>query len=271
MSPDDLDKRVSLLESRLDQVCVFIGSVISSYCMDEVKSLKQKVDQLDSNNKHSIKEIWKKIEDKGIEKIAESGVKNTTDVTFNIKEMKMKEKTARNFFNIKKSRGINIISIRDRNISSREISTDCLDGLSSLMREYKSVTLCECFAYCDQIVNLVFSQSFNTSNVINMKCMFHGCEYLTSLDLSSFDTANVTDMSYMFMNVNVLLLLTYQRLTQVKLQTWDICFMDVLGLFHLTYPHSTQVMLQIWGICLKHVRALLHLTYAHLRQVKLQA
>ena len=40
-------------------------------------------------------------------------------------------------------------------------------------------------------------EKFNTSNVIDMNCMFNGSQAIT-LDLSSFDTSNVIDMSSMF-------------------------------------------------------------------------
>ena len=40
--------------------------------------------------------------------------------------------------------------------------------------------------------------NIDTSNVTDMRAMFNGCLYLTSLDLSNFDTSNVVDMSSMF-------------------------------------------------------------------------
>ena len=40
--------------------------------------------------------------------------------------------------------------------------------------------------------------NIDTSNVTDMRSMFNGCSYLTSLDLSNFDTSNVVDMSSMF-------------------------------------------------------------------------
>ena len=38
----------------------------------------------------------------------------------------------------------------------------------------------------------------NTSEVTSMNDMFHGCNKLTSLDLSNFNTAKVTEMIAMF-------------------------------------------------------------------------
>ena len=45
---------------------------------------------------------------------------------------------------------------------------------------------------------------FNTAKVKRMEWMFHGCNGLTTLDLTNFNTANVTDMSYMFDGCNYL-------------------------------------------------------------------
>jgi len=40
--------------------------------------------------------------------------------------------------------------------------------------------------------------NFDTSNVTDMSSMFHACKSLTSLNVSKFDTSNVTNMSAMF-------------------------------------------------------------------------
>ncbi len=46
--------------------------------------------------------------------------------------------------------------------------------------------------------------NFDTSNVTNMKSMFHGCTRLEVLDVSSFDMTNVTKVLYMFESANKL-------------------------------------------------------------------
>ena len=45
---------------------------------------------------------------------------------------------------------------------------------------------------------ILFSDKFNTENVITMNSMFKRCSNLTNLDLSFFNTNKVTDMAYMF-------------------------------------------------------------------------
>ena len=46
--------------------------------------------------------------------------------------------------------------------------------------------------------NIIFGDSWDTSNVTNMNEMFSRCEGLISLDVSNFNTSQVTDMSGMF-------------------------------------------------------------------------
>ena len=53
------------------------------------------------------------------------------------------------------------------------------------------------FYECTSLTSLDLS-SLNTSNVTNMKSMFHYNYNLTSLDVSNLNTSNVTNMSYMF-------------------------------------------------------------------------
>ena len=49
----------------------------------------------------------------------------------------------------------------------------------------------------EYIENIILDE-YDTSNVMDMRCMFYGCSSLESLDLSGFDTSNVTDMANMF-------------------------------------------------------------------------
>ena len=59
------------------------------------------------------------------------------------------------------------------------------------------------FKNCSGITSLDL-RSFNTSKVITMERMFADCINLTSLDISSFDTSKVTDMESMFHGCNSL-------------------------------------------------------------------
>ena len=50
------------------------------------------------------------------------------------------------------------------------------------------------------LMQINFSNNFNTSKVTDMSRMFYGCLSLGSLDIGSFNTSNVLDMSFMFSN-----------------------------------------------------------------------
>ena len=55
--------------------------------------------------------------------------------------------------------------------------------------------------------------NFNTSQVINMDCMFSWCSSLTSLDVSNWDTSKVTNMHNMFFNC--------YALQTLNISNWD--------------------------------------------------
>ena len=65
-----------------------------------------------------------------------------------------------------------------------------------------------CFCWFSQFNNLKeivgMKEFLNTSDVSDMRYMFHDCVSLTSLDLSSFNTANVTDMEGIFQSCEAL-------------------------------------------------------------------
>jgi surface protein len=65
-------------------------------------------------------------------------------------------------------------------------------------------SLYQAFYSKNWLTNILFTNSFNTSNVTNMSLMFEYCSSLTSLDLSSFDTSKVTNMNHMFNNCSSL-------------------------------------------------------------------
>ena len=57
------------------------------------------------------------------------------------------------------------------------------------------------FNGCDNLKEIKGINKFNTSNVENMNSMFNQCYKLEYLDLSNFNTSNVFDMENMFVNV----------------------------------------------------------------------
>lgn len=51
---------------------------------------------------------------------------------------------------------------------------------------------------CSDLVDIVFNESFDTSNVQSMDSMFSSCDSLMKVDLSSFNTSSVNDFTFMF-------------------------------------------------------------------------
>ena len=55
------------------------------------------------------------------------------------------------------------------------------------------------FIYCESFITITDISNWNTSNIIDMNCMFRGCKNLLSLpDISKFNTSNVKNMRGMF-------------------------------------------------------------------------
>ena len=54
------------------------------------------------------------------------------------------------------------------------------------------------FYKCSDLVDIAFSESFDTSIVQNLDSMFASCDSLTKVDLSPFNTSSVNDYTFMF-------------------------------------------------------------------------
>jgi surface protein len=59
-------------------------------------------------------------------------------------------------------------------------------------------TLEEIFYYMDNLIEVNFSETFDTSHVLTMDSMFYGCYSLRRVNLSSFNTTLVCEMLFMF-------------------------------------------------------------------------
>ena len=96
------------------------------------------------------------------------------------------------------------------------------------------------FSYMYSLTSLTLPDSFDTSKVTKMSCMFEHAEALTSLTLSdSFDTSNVTNMSYMFENMYALASLTLSDSFDTSNVTdMSRMFWDMPKLTSLTLPDS---------------------------------
>ena len=88
------------------------------------------------------------------------------------------------------------------------------------------------FGELNNITSLDLS-NFNTSNVINMSYMFNRMESLTSLNLSSFNTSKVTDMSAMFNGLNSLASINLSNFDTSKVTDMSAMFSGMSSLTSL--------------------------------------
>ncbi|MGN0299067.1 MAG: BspA family leucine-rich repeat surface protein [Lachnospiraceae bacterium] len=87
-------------------------------------------------------------------------------------------------------------------------------------------TVCESlFAGYSNVEKIEFNECFDTSQVINMKCMFDGCGKLNTLDVTGLNTSQVTDMSWMFCGCANLIHLNVSSFdtNQVTNMSWMFC------------------------------------------------
>ena len=88
------------------------------------------------------------------------------------------------------------------------------------------------FHGCSNLVNLDLS-SFDTSNVNDMFCTFNGCSSLKNINLSSFDTSNVKSMTHMFRECSSLTSLDLSNFNTSNLTETSCVFMDCTNLVSL--------------------------------------
>ena len=88
------------------------------------------------------------------------------------------------------------------------------------------------FSYCSGITSLDL-RSFNTSNVVFMDEMFADCINLKSLDISSFDTSKVTNMKSMFHGCHSLTSLDVSNFNTSNVTNMNAMFNDCHSLTSL--------------------------------------
>lgn len=54
-------------------------------------------------------------------------------------------------------------------------------------------------------------ENLDTTNIVDMSCMFYNCSSLTEVDLTKINTCNVTNMSHMFDNCKLLITITFDE------------------------------------------------------------
>ena len=94
-------------------------------------------------------------------------------------------------------------------------------------------------AECYSLVNFRFVEEMDlsnadTSDVVNMSCMFDGCYNLKSLNLSGWDTSNVIKMNYMFKDCSSLESLDLSSFDTSNVRTMEYMFCNCKSLTSLS-------------------------------------
>ncbi len=85
------------------------------------------------------------------------------------------------------------------------------------------------FHFCTHLTSLDVTH-FNTAKVTNMRNMFDTCSGLTSLDVSNFNTENVTDMTRMFQHCSALTSLDVSTFNTANVGDMSSMFFGCVGL-----------------------------------------
>ena len=80
------------------------------------------------------------------------------------------------------------------------------------------------FDGCENLTEIEGISYLNTSEVVNMYCMFVNCSSLTNLDVSKFNTEKVTDMAGMFYGCSSLANLDLSSFNTANVTTMDCMF-----------------------------------------------
>lgn len=88
------------------------------------------------------------------------------------------------------------ISLAEQDIFEYLIDAEKISGLENTSIE--ELTVLSMFAWCQKLKTIEGMQTWDTSNIISMNCMFLQCNSITTIDLSSFDISNVRDVGFMF-------------------------------------------------------------------------
>lgn len=91
---------------------------------------------------------------------------------------------------------------------------------------------------CRNLILIKGLENLDTSNVQNMRFMFHKCYNLKSLDLSTFDTSKVTDMSYMFAYCRSLNTIQISNFDMTNIAYTDSMFSNCVSLERIDMPKN---------------------------------
>ena len=87
----------------------------------------------------------------------------------------------------------------------------------------------------NNLISIIFTSSFNTSNIKYMNSMFKEVSKLSSVDISSLDTSKVSEMAGMFYKCTNLISVNMSNLNFSSLQTINSLFQGCISLTNLDF------------------------------------
>lgn len=140
MASNELETRVDVLESRMDRVCKFLSGICWSCCLEEFDSLQQEIMRLKKRLIESISELKGKMDGEIKPKFDKLETKIAELVPVIVDKFKKNEKKkglTKEVFSIDVKYNVAQIKVKDKDI--KEVSEECLEGLSMIMKEYGDV------------------------------------------------------------------------------------------------------------------------------------
>ena len=101
------------------------------------------------------------------------------------------------------------------------------------------------FYFCDSLISVNFTSSFNTKNITNLNSMFELCSSLLSVDFSNFDTSNVKSMNSMFLKCHSLSSINLSKFNTRNVESFlslfDGCFsLKIIDLHNFDIQNITD-------------------------------
>ena len=141
------------------------------------------------------------------------------------------------FFRCKSLEHIDVSNFDTKNVTTMSnMFQDCtsLESLDlSNFNTYKLEYMFIMFGGCTNLKSIKFSDTFDTSNIVDMGSVFQGCNRLERLDLSNFDTSKVTTMNWMFFGCSSLETLDLSNFNTEKVADMSYMFAGCTNLNHV--------------------------------------
>ena len=158
------------------------------------------------------------------------------------------------FYNCNKLTELDVTNFKTEKVTSMGAMFYNCDGLITLdLSNFETPKLTNVYSYsyisgggsngmfedCNNLVSIIFSKNFDTSNVTIMYGMFQGCSNLTTLDISDWNTSKVTSMTRMFESCS--------SLTTLNVSNWETSNVTDMSLLFYNCSSLTKLVLCNWN------------------------